>query len=118
MKYFATLLIVIVSFTAFSQGKGKPKTQLFSTLNRKITVYTSADSTNLRLSQTDNLTFKELKQPLETQICVFVNPTKTYQTFLGIGGAADGDARCSGTGRCRQMIDPPVDASRCVRPTS
>lgn len=87
MKYFATLLIVIVSFTAFSQGKGKPKTQLFSTLNRKITVYTSADSTNLRLSQTNNLTFKELKQPLETQICVFVNPTKTYQTFLGIGGA-------------------------------
>jgi glucosylceramidase len=41
----------------------------------------------LRLTKTDNLTFKELKQPLETQICVFVNPNKTFQTFLGIGGA-------------------------------
>src|SRR4029078_866372 len=26
-------------------------------------------------------------QPLETQICVFVDPAKTFQTFLGIGGA-------------------------------
>ena len=26
-------------------------------------------------------------QPLETQVCVFVDPTRTFQTFLGIGGA-------------------------------
>src|SRR5215510_16588603 len=26
-------------------------------------------------------------QPLETQICVFVDPSKTFQTFLGVGGA-------------------------------
>jgi glucosylceramidase len=26
-------------------------------------------------------------QPLETQICVFVDPTKKSQTILGIGGA-------------------------------
>ena len=32
-------------------------------------------------------TFKPMGQPLETQICVFVDPAKTFQTILGIGGA-------------------------------
>jgi glucosylceramidase len=52
-----------------------------------ITVYTTADKTNHRLSPTDKLTFKQMGQPLETQICVFVDPTKRYQTILGVGGA-------------------------------
>jgi glucosylceramidase len=36
---------------------------------------------------TDTLKFKELIQPVETQICVFTNPDMKFQTFLGIGGA-------------------------------
>jgi glucosylceramidase len=28
-----------------------------------------------------------MKQPLETQVCIFVNPEKKFQTFMGIGGA-------------------------------
>ena len=54
---------------------------------RSVKVYTTADKTDHRLSATDTLTFKPLGQPLETQICVFVDPTRTFQTFLGIGGA-------------------------------
>src|SRR6266850_4081986 len=54
---------------------------------REIAVYTTADKTNHRLSPTDTLTFKHLGQPLETQICVFVDPAKTFQTILGVGGA-------------------------------
>src|SRR2546423_1335427 len=54
---------------------------------RQITVYTTADKTDHRLSPTNTLTFKRLGQPLETQICVFVDPSKTFQTILGIGGA-------------------------------
>jgi len=54
---------------------------------REITVYTTADKTNYRLSATDKLTFKPMGQPLETQICVFVDPAKRGQTILGIGGA-------------------------------
>ncbi|MFX8672496.1 hypothetical protein ABTM23_19705, partial [Acinetobacter baumannii] len=46
-----------------------------------------ADSSNLRLTATDTLQFKEHGQPVETQICVFVDPDKTFQTLLGIGGA-------------------------------
>ena len=41
----------------------------------------------MRLTKTADLQFKELRQPLETQLCVFVNPDKTFQTFVGIGGA-------------------------------
>ena len=33
------------------------------------------------------MSFKPLAQPLETQICVFVDPARTFQTHLGIGGA-------------------------------
>ena len=54
---------------------------------REIAVYTTADKTNYRLSATDKLTFKPMGQPLETQICVFVDPSKKSQTILGIGGA-------------------------------
>ena len=54
---------------------------------REIAVYTTADQTNLRLTATDRLTFKPMGQPLETQVCVFVDPSKRAQTILGIGGA-------------------------------
>ncbi len=87
MKKTATTLLLMFTFFAFSQQKGKKVAQSFSIKNRAITVYTSADSTTLRLSKTDNLAFSDLKQPLETQVCVFVNPNKSFQTFLGIGGA-------------------------------
>jgi glucosylceramidase len=54
---------------------------------REVAVYTTADNSNYRLSATDTLAFKHLGQPLETQICVFVDPARTFQTILGIGGA-------------------------------
>ena len=54
---------------------------------RAITVYTTADNTDHRLSKTDTLAFKHMGQPLETQVCVFVDPAKKFQTMLGIGGA-------------------------------
>ena len=62
-------------------------TEKFKVEGKQVIVYTTADSTDLRLSLTDTLKFKELIQPVETQICVFANPDKKFQTFLGIGGA-------------------------------
>ena len=50
-------------------------------------VYTTAMNTGLRLALTDTLLFQEGKQPLETELCVFVNPEKTFQKMVGIGGA-------------------------------
>lgn len=54
---------------------------------KKITVYTTAEKTDYRLSQTGVLELTPFGQPLETQPCVFVDPAKTFQTFQGIGGA-------------------------------
>ncbi|MDT5268388.1 MAG: glucosylceramidase [Acidobacteriota bacterium] len=59
----------------------------FSAEGRKVVVYTTAEKGDYRISATDTLNFKHLGQPLETQVCVFVDPSRTYQTFLGIGGA-------------------------------
>ncbi len=50
-------------------------------------VYTTADSTNYRLTLTDTLSFVEIDQPVQSQESIFVDPTHTFQTFMGIGGA-------------------------------
>lgn len=55
--------------------------------NRLITVYTTAQHTDYRLTKNGNLHFKDFGQPLENQVCVFVDPSKTFQTIVGIGGA-------------------------------
>lgn len=59
----------------------------YSTVGKTVTVYTTAENTDLRLSKTDNISFRDLEQPLETQVCIFVDPAKTFQSFLGIGAA-------------------------------
>lgn len=87
MKATSIVLILLVITSAFSQQKSKNLPKTFSTKGKAVSVYTSADSTNLRLTNTDNLKFSDIKQPVETQTCIFVNPNKTFQTFLGIGGA-------------------------------
>ncbi|MBX9807028.1 MAG: glycosyl hydrolase, partial [Flavobacteriaceae bacterium] len=87
MKAIIITLILLVFTSTFSQQKRKIQTKPFSVNGKVVSVYTSADSTNLRLTNTDNFKFSNLKQPVETQTCIFVNPNNTFQTFLGIGGA-------------------------------
>ena len=58
-----------------------------SVLGKEATVYTTASETELRLTQTGKATFGEAPQPLESEVSVFVNPNKSFQTLLGIGGA-------------------------------
>ena len=87
MKRITTVALLAVTFLAFSQQKNKTKQVSFSTKENTITVYTTAENTKLRLTQTDKLSFSSSKQPLETEISVFVEPKKTFQNFMGIGGA-------------------------------
>jgi len=68
-----------------SEQKEPPKASTFS--GKVSTIYTTASETDLRLTQTDQQTFASAAQPLENEISVFVNPQKSFQTFLGIGGA-------------------------------
>jgi len=55
--------------------------------HKNVTVYTTAEKTEYRLTRTEPASFAPSVQPLESEICVFVNPEKSFQTFLGIGGA-------------------------------
>lgn len=54
---------------------------------KSASVYTTAENTALRLSETGSFSFEESEQPLENEISVFVNTKKEFQTFMGIGGA-------------------------------
>jgi glucosylceramidase len=59
----------------------------FNAKGKEVTIYTTADSSVFRLTHTGTKSFRNAIQPLETEIAIFVNPAKTFQTFMGIGGA-------------------------------
>ncbi len=88
MKKLSLILIFSGITFGFAQSntvsiKAKP----YNISGKKVIVYTTADNSSYRLSPTDTVTFKKMGQPFETQICVFVDPSKTFQSILGIGGA-------------------------------
>ncbi len=58
-----------------------------SVLGVESVIYTTAEGTDLRLTQSGKVAFEKAAQPLENEVSVFVNPNKSFQAFLGIGGA-------------------------------
>ncbi len=54
---------------------------------RRAIVYTTAESTSFRLTPTDTLMFKPSEPTSEGKVYVFVDPQKTFQPMIGIGGA-------------------------------
>ena len=89
-KLFFLLLIVSCSDSKIKEEKTTEKEAIFSLENYKnktLRVYTTAKGTELRLTKTNEQTFKDKVQPLETEVAIFVNPKKTFQKYLGIGGA-------------------------------
>ena len=88
-KYFIILISLGVAIFSCSPAKQVHETtgDAFSFGNRKAVVYTTAEKTGLRLSETGSYVFLPFDQPLETEVAIFVNPLHSFQTFLGIGGA-------------------------------
>jgi glucosylceramidase len=80
-----TLWSAVTKSEIKSQSPSRVRTG--SVAGKQVTVYTTADKTSHRLSLTDTLKFRPVGQPKETQICVFVDASKQFQSFLGIGGA-------------------------------
>jgi glucosylceramidase len=73
-RIFFTLSLIFLFFSGFAQ-------------NGPVTIYTTAQNTNYRISKTGEQDFTDFGQPKETQVCVFVDPSHSFQTVLGIGGA-------------------------------
>lgn len=83
-------LSVLLAFSPSPSGKPGPDSKAGSSVKAitgMVRVYTTAENTNLKISLTDSVKLSDFGQPLETQPCVFIDPDKTFQTFLGIGGA-------------------------------
>src|SRR5476651_817431 len=79
--------VFTLSCLALFATVAEAQSPVFSVTNKTVKVYTTAKGTDYRLSQTETLKFADKAQPLETEICVFVDPAKTFQTMLGIGSA-------------------------------
>lgn len=83
-----SFIFMFFLFSCSSQVSRKaPSRYPAQPLSQRVMVYTTAENTDYRLSLTDILHFKDSAQPLETEACVFIDPSKTFQTVLGIGGA-------------------------------
>jgi len=79
---FALVTLLTVNL-AYAQKKAP-----YSAKNKTVTVYLTAENTEFRLTkQAEILHFTDKPQPVETEVAVFVDPSKTFQTMLGIGGA-------------------------------
>jgi glucosylceramidase len=83
MKKIVVPFLILVTQTAVVKAQQTGTKRSYKT----ITVYTTADKTDYRLSKTNTLTLAPFGQPLETQPCVFVDATRKFQTITGIGGA-------------------------------
>ena len=89
MKNISIILLLVFAFIGCGpKEKADVKVEApIVTKNGTAMVYTSAHSTNLKLTLTDTLQFNDPEQPLETEFAIFVDPSKQFQTFLGIGAA-------------------------------
>lgn len=86
-KSAISLFCLLIMGTLFAQQKESKGKQAFTTAGKKVTVYTTAANTDLRLSPTAHLVFAKAAQPLETEISIFVEPQRKFQSLMGIGGA-------------------------------
>lgn len=87
-------LIIILTFSLLLVGHGQTgrKNTLRQPLKtaaqkNEVTVYATSKGTNQRLERTGQMDMAEAKQPVESEISVFVDPEIRFQTFVGIGGS-------------------------------
>jgi glucosylceramidase len=84
-KIQTILLLFVLAFGTYSFRPEQKATR--QAIPIKAQVFVTAKDTTLRLAKTSEISFEDFGQPLETQVCVFVDPRQTFQTYIGIGGA-------------------------------
>lgn len=81
-KIIVFLLVIMMTGSVYSQDKGRKDLPKLRT-----SIIITAENTNYRLSRQMQEPFDPMPQPWESVPCVFVDTTKMFQTFIGIGGA-------------------------------
>jgi glucosylceramidase len=75
---FKTKSLLLAAILTGSVAIGQQKT---------VSIYTTAANTQLRLSDNGKLNFSPARQPLETEPFVLIDPSASFQSIVGIGGA-------------------------------
>jgi glucosylceramidase len=78
-------LFATVSILVWALGVNRSPAADFTA--RPVTPYVTAKDTGQRLARIGELQFADSKQHSEKQECIFVDPSKEFQTVLGVGGA-------------------------------
>lgn len=87
-KVLSFLLLSACGLGSAAAQKAPKPVAAYSAAGKSARVFTTAQGTDLRLAAAPApLAFRPAGQPLETQVCVFVDPDHAFQTVLGIGGA-------------------------------
>lgn len=84
--FLTAIAIAILAISSTSKNSTDPISSS-PTKTAQVTVYTTAENSSFRLSKTATLAFSPYGQPFETEPAIFVDPNKSFQTFVGIGGA-------------------------------
>lgn len=90
MQHFIISAVLAIGLVACSSSKKEAEMQKeipYSAEGKSATVFTTAENTDFRLSKTGDFKFTNARVALESGKSVFVNPHKTFQTLIGIGGA-------------------------------
>lgn len=86
--FFFVVLVGSMMFSSCSKQKTEVKVdQQYSTYSKSVAIYTTAQNSDFHLSLSGLTEFKPANKTVETGIYIFVEPEKTFQTFMGIGGA-------------------------------
>jgi len=83
--FLTAIALAILAIPSTSKNNTDPVSKPLKTV--QVTVYTTAENSSFRLTKTAALEFSPYGQPFETEPAIFVDPNKTFQTFVGIGGA-------------------------------
>ncbi|WP_029271897.1 glycoside hydrolase family 30 beta sandwich domain-containing protein [Flavobacterium sp. KJJ] len=90
MKTINRILLVLILILQLSCNSSKiadGSSVSVPQANKKIEVYTTAENSKLRLSLSNNFISNAASQQTNSTVSIAIDPTKTDQTFLGIGGA-------------------------------
>ena len=91
MKQLLGIILLALSFSCDNKKHEPIVEQLpetFSLDGKQISIYTTTHRGNSKLAlSNETITFEDFKQPLETEAAINVDPTKQFQTFMGIGAA-------------------------------
>lgn len=80
-------LLPLLAFGCSNPVQQKTKVEEVSLLGKSATIYATEMNSDKRLTQVEKSQFGKEDQSRENEISVYVNPEKSFQTMLGVGGA-------------------------------